>query len=402
MTYIKSAKLKSEVLQHGAPVVSSRIVEAIQSNKLGFHDFSIKDLFENLVYQKSKQNEPIGSQILQEERLHEESGSFTSFDAFNIVVSQLLVNLLSTRFNSADFNVQKLFKVVPTNFINGEKLPGISNLGAMTQEQIPGRKLEEIEYTQDYVDTPPHHMYGGLLSLSKQLIASDNTGLVVQTAEKMIDALYMGREYEALTALTGIGTNYKRYQYKWKGTSYTTYADNSSSHPWDNLAASQSSLTITSLNACMNLLNAIQDPYTGQPIAMPTSRLTLIVCPELIFTANNIKRSTQYVTGENSASNYVPQLRSTDPVSSLPFDFDIVSSKYLKAHLDNNSTASTGWWLGWYNDAFSFMQQFAPQADTADMLAGDSFDRVLGAKYRVFRSETAATIEPRYALQATV
>lgn len=403
MAFIKNEKLKEEVLKEGAPKTAERLVEAIKSDKLSFHDFSVKSLYENLVYLKNKPKDPCGVTSLYEERFVEESGSFTSFDAFNVVVSQLLVNLLSTRFNSADFSVQRLFKVVPTNFINGERLPGISNLGAMTQPQMPGRKLEEIEFTQDYVDTPPHQQFGGLLSLSLQLIRSDNTGLIVDTASKMIDALYMGREYEALIALTGIGSGYQRYQYKQKGTAYSaTYADNSSSHPWDNLAASQSSLTISSLNTCMQLLLNVLDPYTGQPIATPTGRLTLIVCPELIFTANNIKRQIQYRTGENSSTNYAPVLTSSDPLGSLPFDFDIVVSKYLKKHLDDNTTASTGWWLGWYSEAFAWMQQFAPQADEANPLSGNMFDNVIGRKFRVFRSETAATIEPRYALQATV
>lgn len=399
MSAIRVNEIKNQIKEVGAKETANRLAAALKSGDLTISDMpSVRTLYECFVHRKGADREiGYGNAVLTEQvdLLTEEAANLTSVDAFNVITSQIYFNALTTRYNSADFNVSPLFRVIPSNIVSGEKFGGISNINTVLQPTPFGRELPALEPTQDYTMSAPMLQTGALVDINMPMMRADATGEIMSMFEKLGETLGTSRELEAVATLTDLAST--RTRLNWKGSSYATYQ---SSTPWVNVVGSNALLTPQSINAAYQALQNITDPYTGLPVATPPGELTLICTPELLFTANRIKHGVEYRTGGSSGTDFNPTLVSTAQVPEVTFN--IVASKYLKYWNDANSGTNTTWYLGYPGVAFSWQQMYPITVSEALPNAGDMFRRNIAASYKAFRIETAFAFNPRYMVKNTV
>ncbi len=396
MSFIKERDIKAKIAADGAMATAVHFKEALQKGHIDYKEMpGIRCLYENFMTEKGNDKLSCGHHILREETLTEEGGTLTAVDAFNVITSQIYFNALTTFYNSADFTVQNLFRVIPSNIVSGEKFGGISNLNTAIQPTPFNRELVALEPTQDYTSTPPMRQIGALVDIGLPMMKADATGEIMDMMQRLGSAVGTTRELEAMSVLTDIGSDASRTELVWKDTKYSTYQ---SSTPWVNVVGSNALLTLESLNTALQALNNIVDPYTGLPVVTPPGRLKLIVTPQLAFLADNLKRGTSYrFTG--STTNYSPA-ETTD--ATPPHEFDVVVSKYLKYFQEANSGLATTWFLGYPDMAFSWQQMYAMNVSEALPNAGQMFRRNIAASYKCFKIETAYSFNPRYMCKNTV
>ncbi len=393
---IKVSDLKKQIKEFGAKATASKLALSVNEGHLPVWDLpSLRTLYECFVTVKKDDYHSIGNELLYEETLSEEAAISTSMDAFNILTSQIYFNALTTRYNPAEFNIQGLFRVIPSTLASGEKFGGLSNLNKQLQPVGFGKELPALEPTQDYSASPPMLQHGALVDINLPMMKADASGEIMDMFQHLGDALYTTRELESVAILTDL--NSTRTRYNWKQTSYATYQ---TSTPWVNQVGSNALLTPQSLNAAYQALQNVVDPFTGLPVVIPPARLKLICTPELEFTASRLKFVTQYRTGGGTNTDFTPTVLSTGDVPGV--DFDIVSSKYLKYWNDNNGGTNTTWYLCYPEIAFSWQQMYPINVSESVPNAGDMFRRNIAASYKAFKIEAGYTFNPRYSIRNTV
>src|SRR5205807_854894 len=83
--------------------------------------------------------------------------------------------------------------------------------------------------------------------------------------------------------------NVTTHRYNWKGTTYATYQ---SASPWINVIASGNPISDwTSVDAAEQVLAAIRDPWTGEPIMIQPK--DLVVSRSKLYTARRVVTATE-------------------------------------------------------------------------------------------------------------
>lgn len=395
---IKEREIKAQIKTEGALATAKKLALALEQGHLKYNDFgSLRMLYENFITEKGHDKESCGRHVLNEETLTEEAGSITSTDAFNIVSSQLFFNALTTMYYASDFNVAPLFRVIPSNVVRGDTFAGISNLNTALQPVPEGRVFPSLEPTQDYSKGPAQQQRGACIDISIQMMRSDQTGEIMDMFQRLGSALATARELEAVSTLADVGESSPRCRYNWKDTVYGTYQ---ASTPWINTVGSNQLVNYENINAAYQAIQNILDPFTGLPIATPPGRMKLICCPEVLFIAQRLARGIQYRTVGATANTNTAPLVITD--GTPPVEFDVVSSKYLKYILDQNSLPTTTWFMCYPDLAFSWQQMQGMTVSEALPNAGDLYRRNLAASYKAFKIETSFAFNPRYTVKNTV
>jgi len=314
--------------------------------------------------------------------------------AFSNITGQIVYNEVMEAFSNPAFIAPQLAKTVVTSFLDGEKIAGISVVGDTGEKIGEGQPYPLVGVTEDYVETPRTDKNGLIVPVTKEAIISDRTGVLLERASSVSQSLAINKEKRVIDAVTGQTTIYKR-----KGNSIATYGDDSGTHDWDNLQASNALTDYTDVENALLLFDGLTDPNTAEPIVVSATHL--LVPTALLMTARRIIRATGIEQGAISAS--VPRTLSANPLTG-PSDqegqqgqLQVLSNAYVKAR----TSSTTTWFIGDPIKAFRYMEVWPITAVQAPPNSELEFTHDIVQRYKVSERGAAAAIEPRYMVKNT-
>lgn len=358
--------------------ISTKQIE-VSENRI---DLSIKDLFENFV--------PHGHELIgcwkrgEDSSSLLEAGDAVSTSMFSNITGQIVYNAVMDAFTSEDFVFSPLVRTVQTEF-NGEKIAGIGRMGDRAEVVGEGLPYPKVGVSEDYIETPQTTKRGLIVPLTKEAIAFDRTGLVVQRCSEVGQFLGLNKEKRVIDCI--VDENVTAHRYKWRGTTYATYQ---TSTPWDNVTASATLTDWTDIDEAFQTLDAIVDPNTGEPIL--NSPKDIIVTRQNLAKARYIISATEIRVGDGSS--VTTQTISQNPVGNT---LTIRSSSLLAARM----ATDTYWYVGDIRKAFAYMQNWAITTVQAPANSTDEFERDIVMQWKASERGAMATMEPRVMTKCT-
>lgn len=385
----------------GAKPTSKLLRESFKAKEVRPHDFDFGRLFEECFGQHAfrvcrdaaKSVDPDISIV----RTMEAAGA-TSTAAFSNISGQIVYSAIMDKYESEEYVFTKLIPVVPTK-LNGEKIAGITRIGDEALQVEEGGEFPLVGVSETYIHTPTTVKRGLRVALTKEAIFFDRTGVLLDRAGEGGEFLGLNKEKRAIDCVIdenagAVSAMQGGHRYHWRDTSIATYGDNSGTHTWDNLAASNGLVDWTDVEAAWLLLKAMTDPDTGEPTNFMPKHL--VCTPQNQWTAMRIKRATNvrtHVSGYATTGNLVEM----EAPSPIPFEFDILSSQQLAARL----ATDTNWFLGDIGKAFRYMENWPMQILQAPPNSEDEFKRDIITQFRVDERGAFATFEPRAMIRCT-
>lgn len=385
---VKVANLRDLVNAHGHEQTARVLGEALEEGDLLPESFSLRALAEGL----------IGADFVARLNPMRMGGLVplseapVDLSAFSAITGQIVFSKILQGWNEADGGVfDALATVVPTSF-ESERIPGIGKIDLEGQQVEPGMPYPQAGFGQQYVDTPVTTKNGLIVSVTKEAVFFDRTGLVLRNAGTVGDRLSKHRLKRLLRTILGItGGN----SYLWNGTSYAMFLSGGSD-PYNNLRTGAANVLSdwAAVNGARLQLSQNKDPDTGNPIEV-SGPMTLIVPPELGAQARMIVGATSLVTKTNSGNletgttiNPARDFVSGIVESALMRDLLVASGLTL-------AQASATWLYGDPKRAVNWMQNWGLTVVQAPSQNPDEFHRDIVAQWKASERGVAAVMEPR-------
>jgi len=356
--------------------------EAIRSGEIAPGELRVRPLFEHfvpngreIVQSWAPGNEGSGSKVM----LHE-AGVNTA--AFANITGQIVFSTVQAEFTNPALIGDQVCTTVPTEF-DGEKIPGITNLGDVAQTIGEGKGYPEAGVGESWIETPSTAKRGFIVPLTKEAIFFDRTGILLQRVSKVAEAMAINREKRILDVVLGVTTVYRRNG----GTAQATYGDTHTNGDFDNLVASNALQDWTDIEAAELAFDAITDLDTGEPVMV--GGLQLIVPTALKHTARRITNATELRQVTNTSNTTIGG-NTLDP-------YQIHTNQYVKAR---TSSAST-WFVGDFKKAFAYMENWPGQSSQAPVNSHDEFHRDVVQQWKITERGAPAAIAPWYAVKCT-
>lgn len=366
--------------------------EALDGRAYTASDFSVRDLWENFVED--------GREIVaswsprsgggKSGVMLSEAGVDSS--AFANITGQIVFSEVMEAFNDPVFLADQLTRRVPTQF-SGEKIPGIGRIGDEAEIVGEGEAYPLAGLSEEWVETPETTKRGFIVPVTKEAVFFDRTGLVLTRASEVAQWLAVNKEKRVLDVVLGITSTYRR---NGETSAVATYGDNSGSHDWDNLAASNGLVDWTDIENALLLFDDLTDPNTGEPILVNPN--TLIVPTALSFTAQRIVSATEIreVTNTNTTTLSGNPLGGQRPGGSNG-NLRILSNQYVKAR----TSSATTWFIGDPMAAFYYMENWPVTTTQAPTNSEMEFTHDIVQRYKVSERGAAAAYEPRRMVKST-
>lgn len=356
-----------------------------EKQNIGLKDFSIRDLFESFV--------PDGRDILEswnprnEKRLIHatmtEAGPVTT-DAFSNITGQIFFTAVMDTFTLAKYMADRVTRTVPTEFQDEEKIAGISTPGDAASAIGQAQPYPEVGLSEEFVITPEKIKEGYILSLTKEDIMADRTGVLLDRANKGTEMMATNKEKRVLDTVLGVTDSYRRKN----GAAQGTYGNTHTNGDFDNLSAS-TLIDYTDIEDALLLFDAINDPNTGEKVAIEPTQV--IVPSALLLTMGSILNATQVERVDNSTAAGTLRTTFGNPVRS----YETLSNALVNDRL----SSTTAWFIGDFQRAFSYMENW-PITTTEERENGPSnFTHDIVMRFKVSEKGVPAVIEPRYVVQ---
>ncbi len=314
---------------------------------------------------------------------------------FSNITGQLLISKIMAAYMSEEFVASRLVETVPTR-LDGEKIPGISNISDPGQDALTVQEGEEFPragFSEDFVETPATTKRGMIVPITKEAIFFDRTNLVLTRAGTVGNILGINKEKRILDMIIGGTKTYKR-----KGVDFFTYysKNDGSTRPWTNHLSGNELVDWTDIDNAENLFSELLDPNTSEPIVLGGRQL--LTPWQLRSTATRIISATEIRHGASSS----PQTISSNPLGGLGISLSSSRQLYQRliatdafGHSVSAANAKGYWWYGDFRKAFAYMENWpitvirAPQNSTAE------FNQDIVAQFKASERGAAAIMEPR-------
>jgi hypothetical protein len=357
--------------------------EGLQKKHIQPKDFSIRQLFEQLVEDGRELAESFNPRQEGGVSLLEASGSVDT-SAFSNISGQIFYNEMMNAYQQEDFIFSRMVRTIPTN-LNGERMAGMGDLGDVGEIVGEGKAYPTAGVNEDWIDTPTTDKRGIIVPVTKEAIFFDKTGMVLDKCSKTGEALGVNKETRIIDAI--IDENTTKHRYKWRNTSYATFQTAS---PWINKTASGNGLTDwTSIDAVEKLNDRIVDPNTGLPVMVNLKHLIVtrdnLNIAKKIVTATSVRTATPgYATTSNPS-----ETEWANPISG----YQILTSKLLRTRL----ASSTRWILADLDKLVVYMENWPITFTQAPSNSEAEFTQDIVFRFKA--SERGATFvkEPRAA-----
>lgn len=373
-------------------------------------DFSIRNLFEFFV--RDSQGHPCGKEIIESwvpdggysmSQLEESGVGAVKTSAFSNITGQIVYNEILDAWNQPGFIADRLARTVPTQFLDGEKIAGISNVGDDAETVGEGQAYPLSGVTEAYVETPRPSKRGHILPLTRETIIADRTNVLIDRAQTISTSMRINKEKRVIDTAIGATTSWKRNG----STATATYSDSTTvPHDFDNLL-DQDLVDYTDIEAAMQLFNQMTDPETGEPISLTVQQL--LVSDALLYTARRIVNATEVEQGSISAT--VPRTVSPNPLNDpnlagtrVSMPIEILSSPYVRSRASNVGTATydeDDWYFGDFMRAFRYMEIWPLSTMQLPSNSLWEFQNDIVRAWKVSEFGVPAVIEPRYVIRSS-
>lgn len=368
--------------------------EAVQSGYIRTNDFSVREAALHLV--TDRHGHPAGHEFVAGMGPGGgldlmEAGESVKTAAFSNISGQLLITRLMNAFAGPEFVWPRLVETVPT-MLSGEKIPNIGDQSDDNEVVGEGKPYPEVGLVEDWITTPETVKKGKIMSITRESIFFDRTGVLMQRADQIGRTLGINQEKEVIDEVLGVTNSHKR-----KDVAIDTYGNDSGTHSWDNLAASNALVTWVDVNDALLLLAAMLDPNSGEPImVLPT---TIITSQSLAATAKQILNATFVRTSANADANTLTQnLQGPTPIDT---NYDHVTSAYIDARITAGSLNLTDWFIGAPRSAFWYMENWGIEVERQGAEGQLNFERDVVARVKVSKRGVVTTAEPRHMVKST-
>jgi hypothetical protein len=367
-------------------------------------DFSVRQLFENFV--RDSHGDPCGREILESwmpdggysvSLLSEAGMGAVTTSAFTKIIGQIVYNEILDAWNNPAFVADQLAKTVPTKFLDGEKIAGISAVADEAEAIGETQAYPLTGLTGSYVETPVPTKRGHILPLTKEVLIADRTGVLLERAQTITQTMRINKEKRVVDAALGVSNTWKR-----NGSAATdTYGDSAAApHNFDNLAGSNGLTDYTDIENALKLLNAMTDPDTGEPIIITATQL--IVDTNKLYTARNIVNATQIRTSSSNLETLSPNPINAPSMGGVQVqDLQILSSPFITARYTAGSVTNTTWFIGDFRKAFRYMEVWPLSTVEMPQNSDWEFRNDIVRAWKVSEFGVVAVVEPRYVVKCT-
>jgi hypothetical protein len=338
-----------------------------------------------------RNREQLANEVFEQALLEDEGAVSTA--AFQNISGQFVYQNVMDAYQAEDFIFTKLIPEAPASTLDGEKIPGITEIG----DEIAVRK-EADPYAlagvgENWIFTPTVKDRGVIIPLTWEALFNDKTGQLSQRCGDVGKWGGVNREKRAIDCV--IDENVTAHRYNWRGNVIATYNDNTGTHTWDNLSATNGLVDWNNLNTAEINLAAIVDPFTGEPIVMEPRHL--IVSKQLQQVANRIVNATEIrvATPGYATSGNPSQTNMANPYKGK---YEVLCSRLLTARM----ATKTSWYLSDVSRLAKCMVAEQPNVLQAPPNNQDEFERRIVNKWRFNERTAYVVVEPRGSNKSTV
>lgn len=330
----------------------------------------------------------------------EASGAVAS-QFFQNISGQIVFSALMESFDAPEFVFSRMIPSVPTQF-DGEKIAGISAIGdeaLVVGENDPYPLAGVVE---DWIETPRTRKRGLIVPVTREAIFFDRTGVLLDRCRQVGYWLGYNKEVRAIDCVIdenagAVSAMLGGHRFHWKGNSMATYGNNSGTHTFDNLQATNTLVDYTDIENAELLLDAMSDPENGIITGVYRAAAKhLVVTTQNLHTAKQIITATDLVlhAGGYALTGNLPERHSPNSLQS----YEIVTSPLLAGR----QAIDTSWFLGNIMKAFRYMENWPLQTREAPSNSHDEFHRDIVQQFRADERGAYATFDPRYMIASTV
>jgi hypothetical protein len=395
MPAVKARELRKMVEAIGEEKVYEHVAANFREKRLKPEDFSIRDLFEELV--------PDGRELVRSFSPRKgggfvnltEAGDAVNSAAFSNITGQIFYNKILESYAQEEFVFSRIVPTVPTD-LNGEKMPGIGELGDQAQVVGEGQAYPLAGTNEDWIETPQTTKRGFIVAATKEAIFFDRTNLLLRRCGEVGKSLGLNKEKRIIDCV--VDENSTAHRYKWRDTTYATYQTTS---PWDNVAASNALVDWTDIDAAEQTFAGILDPNTGEPIIVTGN--TIITVPALRATVARILNATNVSLQAGGFATSGDLFRTDSPSPIGAHEFSIGGYKWAGSRqLAARMATDTSWFLGDPAGAFAYMENWPVTVTTAPSNSEAEFTQDIVVRYKASERGAATTIDPRLMVKCTV
>ena len=383
MKLINARELRRQYDLMGPARTVSRLTEALEEGHLKPDSFSIRDCFVSLIE---------GGDELLNRISYRKSGRMSFLEAaqavdtsaFSNIIGQIIYSRIKERYNDPAFLWPELCETIPTEFLDGEKIPGIGRIGDKAEIVDEGQPYPNVGLNEEWIQTSPTRKRGFIVPVTREIIIADRTGILLREAGEGGHWLGLNKEKRVLDVVLGQVNNYSR-----NGTANNTYLT-SGAYVNDTTgnALDGSGNEWRALEKAELLFDAITDPNTGEPVIVQPD--TMIVPSALKRTANRILGATEVQTVDMRVQ--ATTIRSNGPNPYTGAALRVLSSPYVK----NRTGSSTKWFFGRPKAAFAYMEVWAIETLQAAANNEAEFTQDIVERYKVSERGVAQVVEPRF------
>ena len=286
------AGLKKAIEKTGERQASDWVREAFESGTVKPVEIDLGRLFSetfgHAAFREVQEKRSTTSEVM-------EAAGVVSTAAFTQLTNQFIVTQVRDAYESEEFVFSKLIPEEQADYIGQEKIGDISPIG---DEALIVPENTEFPYagvSADWIYSPEVQKRGLIVALSREAVFSGKQLPLVERCQNVGWSLGYSKETRIIDCIVDEGAGASSlptgHRYNWRGTVIATYNDNTGTHTWDNLAASNEMVDWTDIDNMEQLLNGMLDPNTGLPIMMTASNL--VCTKQLEKTALRIVNATE-------------------------------------------------------------------------------------------------------------
>jgi len=390
-------ELARRVKLDGLENTGRHLSEALSEGHIKPEDFSLKAMAESLIV--DSHGDSVGPSIMSEYfdphgpkkslAMLESAGS-VSTDAFSNITGQIIYNKLLDSYQSEAFVFSNMIPTIQTQ-LDGEKIAGISDIGDQAQVVAENGTYPLAGVGEDYIETPRTIKRGVVVPVSREAVFFDRTGLMLARASKVGEALGVNKEKRAIDCV--IDQNTTAHRYKWRGTTYATYAT-SGGHGIVNKKTSNELFDWTDIDGAEQLFANMTDPNTGEPIMVMAD--TVIVTPQKFNAAAMVLRATNIALQAGGFAVTGNLYRTDTPnvvgaAGGFSNSYNLMTSRLLPTRL----AADNDWFLGNVAKGFAYKQNWGITVTQAPTNSEAEFTNDIMFRFKASERGAFATLDPR-------
>lgn len=380
------------------PAATSRFLsESFAAKDLRPHDFDFGKLFVECFgwdeFTQCRGGKQLANDVMGR-RLTEAQGAVTTA-AFQNISGQIVYSAILDKYQSEEFVFTKLIpdEPVTNGTLDGEKIAGLTEIGDEIAIRNEGDPYPLAGVGENWIYAPAAKDRGLIVPVTWEAVFADRTGRLLEYCGDVGTWSGRNREKRAIDCVIDENTTTHRYNWRTAGA-IATYGNNSGTHTWDNLEASNALVDWTDLDAVDQLFNALVDPFTGEPIAVEPRHLVVAKGLEKIalriLNATEIRVATPgYATSGNPTQTNV-----SNPYAGK---FEVVSSRLFGSRLGTD----TSWFYGDVTKLAKYRVAEPMTVVQAPTNNHDEFTRRIVQQYRVNERGAYYIREPRAMCKAT-